>query len=154
MGLDYSEFEQLLKNYEDVQKEFLIFLKKFMLEMGLRVLAQTQNLTPVDSGNLREKWEISDVYVEGDDLLIALFNPVEYASHVEDGHMQYKRFVPGEWQGDKFKYIKGHKKGMVLNEKFIPGFHMARISITKVEKEMPARFNKAFSQFMKRMGVS
>jgi len=83
-----------------------------------------------------------------------LFNPVEYASFVEDGHMQRARFVPGSFLGNKFEYIEGYPFGMVLSNKWIPGHHMVRISISKIEREIPKRYEKALQQFMKGLGAA
>jgi hypothetical protein len=150
---DYREFEKLLANLKDLQKQHEVFIRNFLVEMGMRAIAQTKKLTPVDTGNLRNNWELSQVYRKRDELYIVLFNPTEYASFIEDGHMQYSRWVPGEWRGDKFEYIPGAKTGMMLKEKWIPGHHMARISITKVERELPARYDRAFKEFVKGLGA-
>jgi hypothetical protein len=151
--LDYRGFEKLLANFKEVQKGYDQFIRSFLTEMGMRAIAQTKKLTPVDTGNLRNNWELSQVYRKGDELYIVLFNPTEYASFIEDGHMQYSRWVPGEWRGDRFEYIPGAKTGMMLKEKWIPGFHMARISINKVERELPKRYDRAFKEFITRLGV-
>ena len=153
MSMDFKEFQDLLDSFKEVQKQHEAFLRKFLTEMGMRALAQTKKLTPVDTGNLRNNWELSQVYRKGDELYIVLFNPTEYASFIEDGHMQYSRWVPGEWRGDRFEYIPGAKTGMMLKEKWIPGHHMARISINKIEREIPKRYEKALKQFMKGLGA-
>ncbi len=135
MGLDSREFQEFVGRFKALQKKHEAFIRNFLTEMGLRALAQTKALTPVDTGNLRERWELSQVFRKGDSLYVVIFNPVTYASFVEDGHMQHKRWVPGEWAGKRFKYIKGHDKGMMLTERWVPGYHMARISINKIERE-------------------
>ncbi len=154
MSFDYREFEGLLNSFKDVQKQHETFLRKFLLEMAMRTLAQTKRLTPVDTGELRGRWEVSEVYRNGDSLYVVISNTMEYASHVEDGHMQRARWVPGTWQGEKFVYQQGSKEGMMLKDKWIPGHHMARISITKIENEIPARYNRALKEFMKGLGAA
>ena len=149
--LDYRGFEKLLANFKEVQKGYDQFIRSFLTEMGMRAIAQTKKLTPVDTGNLRNNWELSQVYRKGDELYVVLFNPTEYASFIEDGHMQHSRWVPGEWRGDRFEYIPGAKTGMMLKEKWIPGYHMARISVTKVEFEIPRRYNVAFQKYISRL---
>lgn len=153
-SFDYSQFENMLAQFKTVQKEYDSFIRKFLLEMGMRTLAQTKKLTPVDTGRLRNAWELSAVYRDGDELYVVIFNPVEYASFVEDGHMQHNRFVPGSFLGGKFEYIPGYPMGMVLSNKWIPGYHMARISITKIEQEIPRRFERAFKDFVTRLEVT
>lgn len=154
MGFDSSEFEELLDAFKSLQKKHEVFIRNFLTEMGLRALAQVKTLTPVDTGNLRGRWELSQVFRKGDSLYIVIFNPVIYASFVEDGHMQHARWLPGEWQGKSFKYIKGHDKGMMLTDRWVPGYHMARISINKIERELPMRYDRAFKEFIKGLGVT
>lgn len=163
MSMDFREFQDLLDSFKEVQKQHEAFLRKFLTEMGMRALTQTKKLTPVDTGNLRNRWELSQVYRKGDSLYIVLFNPVEYASFVEDGHMQRKRFLPIEY----LEQSKGNQEylnylyhqygddiqGVMLHDKWIPGHHMARISISKIEREIPKRYEKALKQFMKGLGA-
>lgn len=164
MSMDYRQFEDLLDSFKQVQKQHEAFLRKFLTEMGMRALAQTKKLTPVDTGNLRNRWELSQVYRNGDSLYIVLFNPVEYASHIEDGHRQRKRFLPIKYLEDSpanAKMVASIKQkygddvdGVMLQEKWIPGHHMARISIAKIEREIPKRYEKALRQFMKGLGAA
>lgn len=156
MGMQYNDMKTLLDNLKTAQKGHEKFIRDFLVEMGLRAMGQTKALTPVDTGNLRNRWELSNVFRRGDELYIVLFNPAEYASFVEDGHWQRARWVPGVWSGGKkarFTYVKGSKEGMMLAEKFIPGNHMARITINKIENEIPARYSKALKQYMQGLGV-
>lgn len=168
MSIDYKEFEMLLRSFEKTQRSYDKFLHQFLTQMGLRVLGKTKARTPRDlgaGGGLVSRWELTNVYRDGDDLCIDLFNPLEYASFVEDGHMQHKRFLPLSViearptpHGRKFvasvraKY--GPKvKGVMLKEKWIPGHHMARVSLNEVNKEIPARYKKAFEEFLKSLGA-
>ena len=163
MSMDFREFQDLLDSFKEVQKQYEAFLRKFLTEMGMRALAQTKKLTPVDTGNLRNRWELSQVYRKDDSLYIVLFNPVEYASFVEDGHMQRRRFLPIQYLEDSpanAKMVASIKqkygddaKGVMLQDKWIPGHHMARISISKIEREIPKRYEKALKQFMKGLGA-
>lgn len=164
MSMDYSDFEELLEGFKKVQKQHEAFIRKFLLEMGMRCLRETKKLTPVDTGNLRNRWELSDVMHVGDELHIIIFNPTEYASFVEDGHWQDKRFLPIHHLDTGSKKSKNlaasirtkygnDTQGIMLKEKWIPGYHMARISITKIEREIPKRYEKALKQFMKDLGV-
>jgi hypothetical protein len=162
--MDYSGFEELLKSFKAVQKQHEKFIRDFLKEMGMRTLAETKRRTPVDTGNLRNRWELSDVYRKGDTLYIVIFNPVEYASFVEDGHMQHRRFLPAKYLEEskaskkmlnslRAKYGKD-MTGIMLQEKWIPGVHMARVAITKIEREIPKRYHQALQQFMKGLGAS
>lgn len=156
MAMDYSGFEKMLSGMIKLQQSHEVFIRSFLKELGLRALAQTKKLTPVGYGNLinlRNRWELSDVFRQGDELYIVLFNATKYALFVEEGHMQHARWVPGKWEGNKFRYMRGAKTGMMLTTRWVSGFHMARISVTKVEMEMPARYNRAFTQFVKSLSL-
>ncbi len=162
MGMEFAEFEKLLNNFKQVQKQHESFIRSFLTEMGMRALANTKKLTPVDTGNLRNRWELSDVFRNGDELYVVLFNPVEYASFVEDGHMQRKRFLPieyldtpgGQKMVNSLKARYGDDmKGIMLKDKWIPGYHMSRISINHIEQEIPKRYEKALKEFMKGLGA-
>lgn len=167
MGMDYDEFEALLNGFKDLQKTHEKFIRNFITEMGMRTMAQTKAGTPVDTGALRNAWELSGVIRKGDELMIIIFNPMLYASHVEDGHRQKRRFVPGYWKNKRFVYTPYYGKGpmpkgtgpqgggggMMLKNRWVPGHHMARIAITKIERELPARYNRAFKKFLKGLNV-
>lgn len=165
MSMDISEFENYLNKLERVQQTYDSFLRKFLLEMGLRTLRQTKKLTPVDVGDLRRRWELSEVKRQGNDLIIEMINPMEYASFVEDGHMQRKRFLPLKYLEEgspKSQQIANailakygeESEGIMLKDKWIPGKHMARISISKMEREIPKRYERAFDEFLKGLEVN
>lgn len=151
---DLTGFDKLLKDTLTLQKNYGDFLESFMKEIGLRTLAQTRKLTPVITGHLRRQWQVSPVQYTENTVSVEIFNPVEYASFVEDGHRQERRFVPGRWEGDRFIYDPKSKEGMMLTEKWIPGQHMGSIAAAKIEMEVPLRYAKAFEAFMKRIGGS
>lgn len=162
MSMKFDDFKDFVRQYNTLADSYEQHLRKFLLEMGLRALGQAKALTPKDlgaGGGLISKWELSEVQRNGEFLTITLFNSAEYASHVEDGHMQHKRFLPiyhleksphGKLLAGKLRTKYGPKvKGVMLQEKWIPGYHMAKISINKIEKEMPARLQKSFQEFLK-----
>jgi hypothetical protein len=151
---NFRELRDFGKTFETLPTLFDVWLKKFLLQMGLRALAQTKALTPVDTGELRGRWEVSVVKLNGSQLEIEIYNSLEYAEWIEDGHNQHRRWVPGHWEGSKFIYEKGNRtSGMALKEKFIPGFHMAKISINKIDTEIPLRFRQEFEIFLSGLGV-
>ena len=166
MSMKFEDFKDLAQEFETLAYDYENFLRQFLLQMGLRALGQAKSLTPRDlgaGGGLISKWELSDVQRVGDELYIEVFNSAEYASFVEDGHMQHKRFLPlryldksphGRQLAAELKAKYGpDTEGVMLQEKWIPGFHMAKISINKIEKELPRRFQKAFEAFLKSKGL-
>lgn len=150
---DYSEFRKLTEQLQKQEADYDKFIRDFITEMGMRLIAKTKALTPVVTGDLRDHWELTKVTKVGDSYQIDMVNPMDYASFVEDGHIQRRRWLPGVWKTSKkgaptFEYVRGAKTGMMLTYKWIPGQHMARISINKIEKTMQPRFERAFAKFM------
>lgn len=129
-GFDFREFRKLYDSMKEVQDEFDTFLKQFLTNQALIALRLVRPRTPVDTGTLRRSWQLSEVQVVGDNLVVHLVNPIEYASYMENG----------------FTY--NTKEG----EKRFPGFHMAELSILQVQQKMPAKFSSAFSSWLKAKG--
>ncbi len=157
MSFDYSEFKKLRDKYaKAADEEWDKFLAEFLLEMGLEALTRTKDNTPVDTGLARNMWQLGDShnvirYVKGEnqryqgdvsrskaptiksvkrsggDLIIEIYNNVEYISHIEDGH---------KLRGGKGKY---------------QGIHMARNAIALVEKRIPAEFEKRFKTWVENL---
>ena len=150
MSFDYSEFKKFRNNFAGADKDLDQFLAEFLLDMGLEALTRTKENTPVDTGLLRNMWQLGDshnvvryykgenqkykedpersraptiksVKRSGNDLIIEIYNNVDYTSFVEDG------------------------------TKFQAGKHMARKAIAQVEKEIPARFKNEFRKWLERL---
>ena len=150
---EFKQFERYVKNFEKASKELETFLKTFLLQQAQRCIASVKRKTPVDTGALRASWGIgkqkivlksigktgkvtldaknstvADINVVGDMLEVTIFNNMDYASYVEFGH----RAGADTW---------------------VKGYFMLTISISEVQRAIPARFEKAFEQFLKERGV-
>ncbi|MCL2547908.1 MAG: HK97 gp10 family phage protein [Symbiobacteriaceae bacterium] len=129
--------EALAERYLKLSNGSDELLRSFMLEMGLRVLAKTKRLTPVDTGYLRNSWTLGQVERVGDTLQITISNPAEYASFVEYGHKRSRwksgdtAIAPGDWVDGKF---------------------MATLSIMEVEREMPSHLHRYLSAWLAKNG--
>ena len=107
MACDYSEFEALLKNLQEMEKNVDLFLEACTKELAARLLAKVIKRTPVGQypagsgkvgGNLRRGWTGGQksnaaeyvnslkIHFFGDTCVIEIVNPVDYASYVEFGH--------------------------------------------------------------------
>lgn len=96
MGTEYSQlvdFSEKLKMLNDNQREELIIAS--IKEIASRVLTKVIKRTPVGvysnktGGTLRRGWSTSkalNVSKKGNNYVIDIINPVEYASYVEYGH--------------------------------------------------------------------
>ena len=128
MGMDFSEFDALTKNYKKVLKYFNQFIEDFLFEQGMRALRKTKLRTPVDTGALRNAWTLDEnVYRKGNELYIIIHNPLNYASFIEYGHTTPSRIG------------------------WVDGYFMATVSIQEVQNAIPARWNKAFVKFIENL---
>lgn len=135
MAFKYDDSKEMYDNLHHVQKFHEEFARNFLYEMGLRCLAKTKKRTPVDTGDLRNHWTLSDVFRKGDELVVYLSNSMEYASHVEYGHR--KRNAPLDLQPEDRN-----------SGNWVEGYFMATISIKEIESEMPARYDAALKKFL------
>lgn len=128
--LDYRELKEMYESYVSVVQDLENFLIDFLLENAKWVLNQTIDRTPVDTGNLRRNWHITNVYkLSSGNLGFVLMNDADYASYVENGHTTKNR------------------KG------WVEGYYMATISLAKLEEVLPRRFDKEFAIFLAAHGV-
>ncbi|WP_433958542.1 HK97 gp10 family phage protein [Cytobacillus horneckiae] len=97
---------------------------------ALRLQEYLGDLTPANTGRLKGSMSMGhpdNVFeiVVGNRSYVFTGTNVEYAQYVNNGFQQQKgRFVPGEWRSGTFHYMPGHKKGMVLTGKVVPGAKM------------------------------
>lgn len=128
MGMDFKEFDTLTKNYKKILKDFNSFIEDFLFEQGMRALRKTKLRTPVDTGALRNAWNLDEnVYRKGNELYIIIHNPLNYASFIEYGHTTPSRIG------------------------WVNGYFMATVSIQEIQNAMPKRWNTAFAKFVENL---
>lgn len=126
---------------------------------GLRIQEYLDDLTPTAPGGGRLKGSMSvghpdNVFeiVVGNKSYVVVGTNVDYAPYVNDGHEQRKgRFIPGEWRSGTFHYMPGHKEGMVLTGKVIPGARMFDKSMDYVEGDIPRILEFEFRRLYKEL---
>lgn len=100
-------------------------IKKGMNETAKTLISELMHRSPVDHGLLKQ-WAVTSQT----DTEIRIQSPAKYAGYVNYGHSQQPgRFIPGTWQGDKFRYKPGAKTGMVLKQPYVRGRHFVEASI-------------------------
>lgn len=132
MGLDYSEFKAFTDNMTRLSMEFEHWIEEFLLQEGMRFLREVKHRTPVDTGDLRNHWKLDGIARSGNELQVWFVNSMYYASFVEYGHAK--------------PYKSGASEG---SDDWVEGYFMMTVSLEKIERTMPARFNKQFGQFVK-----
>lgn len=86
MGLDYSQFNKLFEQNEELLKRNKQFNEDVITEMAIRIYNQTILRTPVDTGVLRGAWQLGNIQWYSTTVMIPLINNMDYASFVEYGH--------------------------------------------------------------------
>ncbi len=142
-----KEFEKELSRFLDaIAVEFLSYVQDFIIQAG-----------SVDTRLLLNSFQKSgegNVFIaqEGG-LQIEVGTNVEYASFVNDGHWLNPRgvdmrWVPGEWQGERFIYQPGAKTGMLLKQKWIEGSHYFDDAIRLMERMAPQFMERKMEQWL------
>ena len=142
-----KEFEKELSRFLDaIAVEFLSYVQDFIIQAG-----------SVDTRLLLNSFQKSgegNVFIaqEGG-LQIEVGTNVEYASFVNDGHWLNPRgvdmrWVPGEWQGERFIYQHGAKTGMLLKQKWIEGSHYFDDAIRLMERMAPQFMERKMEQWL------
>ena len=86
MGFDYSEFENYVEKLHKLSKgELERYFQEASREIAYTLMALVKEKTPVDTGTLRNRWVIKSNH-KGDEYIVYIQNPMEYASYVEYGH--------------------------------------------------------------------
>ena len=122
-GFNYKEFQTWAKDLGTAERDFRKWLQDFLLIQAYRVVQKGKPRTPVDTGALRNSWYVGDIQWIGNSLQVEIGLPLEYASFQEYGTSRFD------------------------------GKYMLTISINEVQRELPARFNQAWLEFLKSKGV-
>jgi len=132
MGFDYSDFERYVNNFKRMSREFDTWITNFLMRQGMRFIAEVRPRTPVDTGDLRAHWRLDGITRVGDELHVWFINPMEYATHVEYGH------APPYMSGQVTEGQAG----------WVEGYFMMTVSLEIVERNLPARFDREFKEFL------
>ena len=120
-------------NLDGLMKETI---QKGMKLTAQHMLNQLQSKSPVDHGLLKQ-WAV----VSQSDEEIVIRSPAKYAGYVNYGHIQQPgRFIPGTWQGDKFRYNPKAKTGMVLKKSHVKGKKFVEASIKATQPRIKEFF--------------
>lgn len=126
-SFDYSDIKKLAGAFQKANDERVIerFIREFMAEMAMRALRKVKKLTPVESGELRRNWKVTNVFKQGNSYVVELYNNTDYAQFIE----------------------YGHRSGIDLTE-WTEGRFMMTISIQEIERELPIYLDKRMTQLL------
>lgn len=84
---DFEALKKLKKKIDKLSEaDYSKMSEEAIKELALKMLARVKEITPTDTGLLRNSWDITQVIKNGDVYKIEIFNPIEYATYVEYGH--------------------------------------------------------------------
>lgn len=114
-SFDYSGFKDMANRFNKALDERVIerWIREFLLEMAFRTERKIKKRTPVDSGHLRRNWQVGTVEKRGNAYIVEIFNNIEYASFVNNGHR-----------------TRNHKG-------WVEGKFMVEISMNEIERQLP-----------------
>lgn len=135
-GFDYSSFLRYRNSFNKMYQQFDSWLNAFLLKEGMRFIAGVKPRTPVDTGDLRNHWQLNGITRSGNTLNCWFVNTMYYATFVEYGHAKPYRAGAAEGSAD-----------------WVPGYFMMTVTLDQIERSMPARFDSAFRQFLLGLGV-
>lgn len=177
MSFDFHEFVELRDKFVKMDKEFDSFISNFLLQEGLRVLAKTKENTPVDTGYLRNMWQLGDsnytiqsrvaksgknkdkLMVTADRQNVSWKNAtvkgvVRKGDNLEItiyNPLEYASFVEYGHRQDAGRYVP--VIGKRLKKVWVNGHYMATIAIKDVEDKLPARFEQQFKTWINSLGL-
>lgn len=136
------DYRELQRWHDNIQKQLdanviETFIEECLKDMAKKLIRKIKQRTPVNTGLLRDSFQIGSIVKVGSNYEIEVYTDVEYASYVENGFMAH--WVPGYWEGKQFVYDPNAKTGMQVGEKggWVEGKFMLKISEIELQRELP-----------------
>ena len=134
--------------------EFDVYMTAVAKEIAEKLHKMLIQNTPFDFGTLQAFWQTSENYAytverKNNGYEVTLYNRAKYATWVNDGHKQRPgRFIPGYWEGSRFRYDPTASEGMVLKKSWVFGKYFVERSVVQVA-EGRAIENSLYEQLQK-----
>jgi len=135
-SFDYKGLVNYTNNFKKMYFDFDRWIFYFLMNEGMRFIADVKRRTPVDTGSLRGAWTLETVTRRGDELYCWFSNPMYYADFVEYGHAK--------------PYRSGAKEG---SDDWVDGYFMMTVALDAVYRKMPAQFNTELRKFLMTLGT-
>lgn len=139
-----NELEKYIAGLEKLKEDMPKLMNALVVGEGVNIVDEAKRICTqekiVNTGNYRNQWECSKKALRnGDRYYVRVFNNCDYATHLEYGFRAH--FVPGEWMGNSFKYIRGYKKGMYVGKKngVVPGHYTLHRAMSRTFATQAAR---------------
>lgn len=129
MGFEYREMKQLKQQLIELNKTAHEIHMKVAKRIAQLAIRKVKKMTPVDTGDLRNNWKFF-ILKKGESFIILLYNQLEYASFVENGH---RIVVAGQTVG------------------WVEGRFMLKITADEMERIAPNMWQKEVDKEMRRI---
>ena len=162
-GFDYSQFEEFVKKYDNMIKEFENWLKLFLLQQAQRCIARTKQrqrgLDLIDTGFMINAWTIGNeakAIKQGKD---GKFTSDYNSAFANQASIDDVKVSPsGELEitlGNIAEYASYVELGhSTRNGGWVQGGFMLTVSMDEINNAMPTRFQREFENFLKKWGVN
>jgi hypothetical protein len=136
-----------LKNFKKFEEQLLYLkrnfpeeLEKFLIDLSKSLNRAVLKRTPVDDGELKAGWRISNIERDGNKMYITIYN--DATTTYEGREVPLAPFV-------EFGHKIVNKKGEVVGK--ADGFYMLTTSIKAVNRQIPRRLRKMFDELVSRL---
>jgi hypothetical protein len=129
MGFEYSDMKLFKENIIELNKIAHQIQMKVASRVAQLAIRKVKKMTPVDTGDLRNNWKFY-VVKKGDTFFIHVYNQLEYASFVENGH---RIVVAGQTVG------------------WVEGKFMLKLTRDEMERIAPNMWKKELEKEMRRI---
>lgn len=129
MGYEFSEMRLLKQQLVELNKIAHQVQMKVAQRIAQLAIRKVKKMTPVDTGDLRNNWKY-EVIKKGDSYIIIIYNQLEYASFVENGH---RIVVAGQTVG------------------WVEGRFMLKLTIDEMERIAPNMWQREIDKEMRRL---
>jgi hypothetical protein len=129
MGFEYSDMKLFKENIIELNKIANQIQMKVASRVAQLAIRKVKKMTPVDTGDLRNNWKFY-VVKKGDTFFIHVYNQLEYASFVENGH---RIVVAGQTVG------------------WVEGKFMLKLTRDEMERIAPNMWKKELEKEMRRI---
>lgn len=147
--MDLKEWQQRLIRH--IEHDFPEEMDKEIMKLGYIAEREIKQEVPVDTGRLRASINTQ----RETETSVLVGTNVDYASSVNNGHMQQKRFLPAKYLNTPSgrKYLgEGNNKGIMLKARFIKGAHFMEKGMQRAEPKIEAEISRWLNDMGRKLG--
>jgi hypothetical protein len=137
--MEMKGFKKYNEQLMFIKNNFPEELEKFLLDLGKSLNKAVLKRTPVDDGELKGAWKISDIQRDGDKLYLIIHNTA--TTTYEGREVPLAPFV-------EFGHKIVDKSGKTVGK--VDGYYMLTTSIKTVNRQIPRRLRKMFNELVSR----